>query len=166
MASRSLPVALCFFAFYWQTRSAAAYPTQLPGDCTLSFKLLEASTLKDMPAGLNTAPPQKRMWRKGWAKDRAVSSRIAAWGRAAHISWSPWEPQLDQSVTSCCVWLMHSTVTSSGSTGVELHLCKSFWNHQRDEGSKEERRLNHSYLPYFTFSTVSIQTKNTWVTSA
>lgn len=65
MASSSPPLALFFFAFYEQTRTAAAYHTQLPGDCTLSFKPLEASTLKDMPAGLNTASPWKRLQRKG-----------------------------------------------------------------------------------------------------
>lgn len=141
MASRSL--ALCFFAFYGQTRIAAVYHTQLPGDCTLSLKPLERSTLKDMPAGLNTAFPQQRLWRKSWGQGLHH-------GAGQHTSAEVLR-QLDRSVTWCCMWLMHSTVTSSGCTGVELHLCKSFRNHQREERSKEQRSLNC----YFTFSIAS-----------
>lgn len=78
-----MPLALCFFSSYGQTRIAAACHTQIPGDCTLSFKPLEASTLKDMPAGLNTASSQKRMWRKAWGQGLRCQFKGCTMGQAS-----------------------------------------------------------------------------------
>lgn len=167
MASRSMYLALCFFAFCGQIRNAAAYRTQLP---VVLHCELQATGSKYPKRHAHRS--EHSINPKEDVNERLGGQAIAPWGRAAHVSWSPHKPQPARSTTTCCARLLHSTSSSSGNTHatwsgcawarancLQLQKSSDRWMGQRIEEAKL------LLLTYFAFSIPTINSDKKYLSN-
>lgn len=130
-------VLLCFL---WANQECSCLPhNSYLWFCTVNFKQLEASTLKDMPTGLNTASTQKRTWTKGWEAKRLRHGAGQHTSAEVPISLSQPEAPPRAARGSCGSHPAHPgthMLRDQAVLGQELTVC-SFRNHQTDEWGKE-----------------------------